>query len=238
MTDATSDTKPDTTTRPLRATEVIAGDGVGARIFYRVLRLIVKPIATLVFRIRYEGLDQVPRSGAFVLAPSHRSMLDVPFGGFVSKRRVRFMAKQELFVKRWQAWLFSALGGFPVERGATDRAALRAAQAILEGGEPLALFPEGTRNSGPELGDLFDGAAFLAARCQVPIVPVGIAGSEEILASGKKLPKFHKVVVVVGRPVAPPVVEGRVRRRDVAELTEALRLELQAAFDAANARNT
>jgi 1-acyl-sn-glycerol-3-phosphate acyltransferase len=205
-------------------------NGIGSRAFYRTLRAIVLPIARVVFRIRFTGLDRVPSAGPYVLAPSHRSLLDVPFAGFVAKRRVRFMAKKELFEKRFPAWFFTALGGFAVERGATDRAALRAAEAILEGGEPLALFPEGTRNRGSELGPLFHGAAFLAARCQVPIVPVGIGGSEQILPSGTRRPRIRRVAIVVGQPIAPPAHDGRVRRREVNELTDALRLELQAAF--------
>jgi len=208
-------------------------EGVGARAFYGALRVIAFGLARIFFRIRFIGLEHVPASGPFVLAPSHRSLLDIPFSGLVTKRRVCFMAKKELFEKRSLAWFFGALGGFPVDRGATDRAALRAAQEILDHGEPLALFPEGTRNSGPELGPLFDGAAFLATRAGVPIVPVGVGGSEEILPSGTRWPKFQRVSVVVGRPIVAPPIDHRVRRRDVTELTEALRVELQRVFSEA-----
>ncbi len=127
----------------------------------------------------------------------------------------------------------SALGAFPVDRAVTDRRAIRNAVAALEGGEPLVVFPEGTRRRGPLIEDLHHGVAYVAARCQVPIVPVGIGGSEEILARGRKVPKLQRVVLVVGEPIRPPAGDGPVRRAAIAALTEQLRTELQRLFDEA-----
>jgi 1-acyl-sn-glycerol-3-phosphate acyltransferase len=207
---------------------------LGKRIFYRVSRAIVLTPFKAIFWVRVRGRAKVPREGAFVVAPSHRSLMDIFFTGYITRRRIRFMAKQELFEKPFLAWLFSALGGFPVERGSADRAALRAAQDALESGEPVAIFPEGTRRHGRDVVDLFDGAAYLAARAGVPIVPVGIAGSEQILASGKTLPRPHKVAVVVGDPIQPPAhATGRVRRQEVTNTTGKIQVELQASFDEA-----
>jgi len=203
----------------------------GKRIFYRVAHALVLTPFKLLFRVRVHGREKVPRSGAFVVAPSHRSLMDIFFTAYITRRRIRFMAKQELFAKPFLAWLLTAGGGFPVDRGSADRAALRAAQQALEGGEPVAIFPEGTRNHGPEIGPLFDGAAYLAARLRVPVVPVAIGGSEEILPSGKVLPRLRRVVIVIGEPILPPHHGGRVRRREVAEMTEQLRVELQKCFD-------
>jgi 1-acyl-sn-glycerol-3-phosphate acyltransferase len=147
------------------------------------------------------------------------------------------MGKAELWKYGWSAKFFSALGGFPVERGGADRGAMRAAEAALTGGEPLGMFPEGTRRSGPVVEDLHNGVAFLAARRGVPIVPIGIGGSEAILARGRKLPKFGRVVVIVGEPIHPPARDpgASVRRTDVAALTEQLREAVQALFDEAEA---
>jgi len=203
----------------------------GKRIFYRVAHALVLTPFKLLFRVRVHGREKVPRSGAFVVAPSHRSLMDIFFTAYITRRRIRFMAKQELFAKPFLAWLLTAGGGFPVDRGSADRAALRAAQQALEGGEPVAIFPEGTRNHGPEIGPLFDGAAYLAARLRVPVVPVAIGGSEEILPSGKVLPRLRRVVIVIGEPILPPHHDGRVRRREVAQMTEQLRVELQKCFD-------
>ena len=188
-------------------------------ILWRLVRAVVLTLCRVLFRVRLVGRDRVPPDGAYILAPSHRSILDVPFSAFATRRRVCFLAKQELFSSRLGALLFPPLGGIPVERGTTDRAALRAADEVLGAGEPLAIFPEGTRRRGPELGALFHGAAYLALRRRVPIVPVGIGGSEEILPSGHVVPRPHRVVVVVGEPVEPPAGATARRRSDVTALT-------------------
>ena len=190
-------------------------------IFYRVARAIVLSLCRVLFRVRIRGLEHVPASGSYIIAPTHRSLLDIPFAAFVTRRRIRFMAKEELFAKPWLARLLTALGGFPVSRGSADRAALRTAQDIIESGEPTALFPEGTRLEGREVGELFDGAAYLAARTGVPILPVGIGGSEQILASGHVLPRLRRVAIVVGPPIAPPVRTGSAVNRPAVRATTA-----------------
>jgi 1-acyl-sn-glycerol-3-phosphate acyltransferase len=208
------------------------------RVVYAVARELVVGLSHLLWRARVLHRERLPRTGPYVLAPSHRSLLDTPFLGCVTRRRIRFMGKAELWQHGWSARLLSALGGFPVDRAVPDRAALRSAVAALEAGEPVAVFPEGTRRTGPVVEGLHDGVAYLAARVGVPIVPVGIGGSEQILARGRKLPKLHRVVLVVGEPLAPPPRDGRgtVRRSDVAALTGRLQAALQALFDEAEAQ--
>jgi 1-acyl-sn-glycerol-3-phosphate acyltransferase len=205
-------------------------------IFWRVVRTLVVGVCTVIFRVRVIGRDRVPASGAYVLAPSHRSILDVPFTARVTRRRIRFLAKQELFSSRIGGALFPRLGGISVERGTTDRAALRACDAVLVEGDPLAIFPEGTRRSGPALGALFHGVAYLALKRGVPIVPVGIGGSEQILPSGRAVPRPHRVVVVVGDPIVPDASQSARRRSDVAALTSTLATRLQSCFDEARQR--
>jgi 1-acyl-sn-glycerol-3-phosphate acyltransferase len=204
--------------------------------FYAVARAVVVGLCRLLWRARVLHRERLPVTGPYVLAPSHRSVLDIPFLSCVTRRRIRFMGKAELWRHGWSARLFSALGGFPVERGAPDRAALRSAMSALEGGEPLAVFPEGTRRAGPVVEDLHDGVAYLAARMGVPIVPVGIGGSEDILARGRKVPKLRRVVLVVGESLDPPPRDGSVRRGDVSALTERLRASLQELFQEAEGR--
>lgn len=204
--------------------------------FFRFARGVVAPLCRVVFRVEIRGVEHVPPTGAYILAPSHRSNLDTPFLALVTPRRIRFMAKQELFGKPWAAKLFTALGGVPVERGsATARSALKAIRATLEAGEPAALFPEGTRRSGPEIAELFDGTAYLAVKLGIPVVPVGIGGSEAILASGKKIPKLHKVAIVVGEPILPPEGATTRKRSDLAAITAQLQVEIQRLFDEAQA---
>ncbi len=204
--------------------------------FYGFARGLLLGISKVLFRIRISGTEHVPIDGAFIVAPSHRSYLDTPFVSFITRRRIRFMAKEELFASSFGRKLFTGLGGIPVTRGSPSaRSAMKAVQAALEAGEPAAVFPEGTRSHGPDIAPLFDGTAYLAVRLGVPIVPVGIGGSEEILASGKKLPRLHKVSVRVGAPIRPPAGATTRHRPDLVALSDELMKSLQSLFDDARA---
>jgi 1-acyl-sn-glycerol-3-phosphate acyltransferase len=198
--------------------------------FYRFARAVVLSLCKVVFRVRVIGIEHVPEDGAYIVAPTHRSILDVPFAAFITRRTIAFLAKEELFANRILARLFTSLGAVRVERGTADRGALRALESALRSGSPVAVFPEGTRRSGPEIAPLFDGAAFLAVKVGVPIIPVGVGGSEGILPKGKVFPRVRRVAVVVGAPIVPPVLEGRARRAAASRLTEELRAELQVVF--------
>jgi 1-acyl-sn-glycerol-3-phosphate acyltransferase len=203
--------------------------------WYTVARGIVEGFSRTMWRVEVRGREHVPRSGPFVLAPVHRSGIDFLVAGCVVRRRVRFMGKDSLWDHEALGKLCSSLGAFPVRRGAPDREALRTCEEALRTGEPIVLFPEGTRQSGPVVQPILDGAVFVAARAGVPIVPVGIGGSEWALPKGAKGLRPVKVVAVVGPPIPPPdrSETGRVPRRAVAELSQRLHLELQALFDEA-----
>lgn len=198
------------------------------RVLYRVLRAIVLGLCKVLFRLRVEGKENFP-PGPFILSPVHRSFIDTPIAGMATSRRMRFMGKESLWEIRPLGALLSVLGGFPVERGTADRTALRAATDVLSLGEPLVMFPEGTRRSGDRVRrtDMLDGPAFVAARTGVPIVPVGLGGTVRALPVGSVIPRPRRVVVVVGNPIPPPPkVGGRVPRRSVSELTDRLFDEL------------
>ena len=200
---------------------------------YRIVRSIVMSVCRPVFRVSIVGAEHVPAEGACIVAPTHRSLSDVPFTSFITPRVIRFLAKQELLDNPVGGWFFARMGAVPVERGTADRGALRALETALRGGDPVAVFPEGTRSEGPELAPLFDGAAYLALKLGVPIVPVGVGGTDRILPKGSRLPRVHKVAVVVGEPLHPLALDGGSRRRAAAKLTDELRDELQRCFDEA-----
>jgi len=203
-------------------------------ILYRAVRAAILGFCRLWFRLTIEGRENVPTSGAFVLAPVHRSFMDFGFVSGVTRRRLRYMGKAELWKSALFGRVLSALGAFPVHRGGADREALRRTIEVVQGGEPVVIFPEGTRRYGPVVEDLYEGAAYVAARAGIPIVPVGIGGSERAMAKGSKIPRPDKVHVIVGRPLPPPEsVDGRVPRRAVHELTQQLQLEVQRLFDTA-----
>jgi 1-acyl-sn-glycerol-3-phosphate acyltransferase len=204
-------------------------------LFYRVVHWILTNGSKLLWRVRVVGIDRVPATGGFVLAPSHRSMMDIPLSAIVTKRRIRFMGKVSLFRIPVLGTLFTWLGGFPVARDGTDRKAVRDSVAMLEGGEVLCVFPEGTRQNGPKIQPLQPGAAYLALRAGVPILPIGMAGSEEILRDhNSPIPHFGRVVITVGDPIVPEArASGVVARDKVDALTQQLSDSLQALFDQA-----
>ena len=170
-----------------------------------------------------------------MLAPVHRSFIDFGLVAKVDTRRIRYMGKDSLWKVGWFGRFITALGAFPVRRGAADREALRRCMDVIEGGEPLVLFPEGTRRSGPVVQELYEGAAYVAIRTGVPIVPVGIGGSERALPKGKRVPRPVKVHVIVGPPLTPPPpkASGHPSRSGLRELTDRLHTEVQRLFDEA-----
>ena len=200
---------------------------------YRFARAVVTGVCRVLFRVRVVGTEHVPPSGAYIIAPTHRSNLDTPFASFITKRRLRFMAKREMFQHPLSARSSCARRRTGRRGSPNARAALKATQAALKAGEPVAMFPEGTRRHGREVSDLFDGTAYLAVKLGVPIVPVGIGGSEEILASGKKIPRLRRVAVVVGEPIEPPSDATTRKRSDLVAITAQLQVELQKLFDEA-----
>ena len=203
-------------------------------ILYRIVRDTLLAFCRVYLRETVEGVEHVPSSGPFVLAPVHRSFIDFALVARVTRRRLRYMAKDSLWKVGLLGRLLDILGAFPVRRGAADRDALRRSVGVLEMGEGLVLFPEGTRRAGPVVQPLFEGAAYVACRTGAPIVPVGIGGSERAMRKGQRLPRPVKVHVVVGPPLLPPPTDGgRVSRRAVHELTERLRVEVQRLFDEA-----
>lgn len=203
-------------------------------VLYRVLRFIIVGFLRLYTRTTIIGAHNVPTDGAFVLAPIHRSNIDTPLAAAVTSRRLRFMGKDSLWKVRPIGWVLSALGSFPVTRGTADREALRRCVTVLEGGEPLVLFPEGTRQFGPLVMPLFDGAAYIAVKAGVPIVPVGIGGSARVMPKGSKMILPRKCVLVVGEPIRPAMDQsGRAPRSAVKDLTATLSNELQRLFDEA-----
>ena len=206
-------------------------------LFYRFARNVLAGFCRLYWRQTTDGKENLP-DGPFVLAPVHRSNIDTPVVCSLTRRRMRFMGKETVWKYRFPAWILNSLGGFPVHRGYVDREALRRCVTVLKGGEPLVLFPEGTRQAGPLIQPLFEGAAYLATRTGVPIVPVGIGGSARAMPKGSKMLRPVKVHVVVGEPLHADAVgpSGRASRKAVHQLTERLRDELQQLFDEAQAK--
>jgi len=203
---------------------------------YRICRAIFVTVVGLWFRPKVTGRENIPVDGPVILAPVHRSFADFGFSAFVTRRKLFFMAKDSLWKHRFLGRLLLTLGAFPVHRESADREALAHAEEVLRRGEMLVLFPEGMRQEGPVVGELLEGAAFLAARTGARIVPIGIGHSDEAMPKGRTIPKPLRITVVVGAPLPPPerTEGGRVSRSKVHATTEALRVAIQAAYDQAH----
>ena len=210
----------------------------GTRISYGLVRGVIWVVAKLLGRVTVIGRENIPVNGAFILAPVHRSNVDFALTSLVTRRPMRYMGKDNIWKSKPLGRFVSMLGAFPVHRGSADRDALKACTDIVNGGSPLVMFPEGTRQHGPVVQDLFDGTAYVAAKTNVPIIPMGIGGSEAMMPKGAKLLKPSKLVLIVGDPIPPPerTAAGRTPRSAVAAITERLHDEIQALFDEAQAR--
>lgn len=204
---------------------------------YQFWKAIATGFIRLMTRMTVDGKENLPRTGSYVLAPVHRSNVDTPIAAGVTRRRMRFMGKDSMWKNKPFGWLLSSVGGFPVTRGTTDIEALKRCIHVLNNGEPLVMFPEGERKSGPIVQPLFEGAAYVACRGRVPIIPVGIGGSERVMPKGAKFIYPRKVRVIVGQPIYPQIdSNGRAPRSEVKRLTAELHEQLQILFDEAQTR--
>jgi 1-acyl-sn-glycerol-3-phosphate acyltransferase len=201
--------------------------------FYELCRVLVRLINRVLFRATVEGPGRVPEVGPVIIAPVHRSFIDFFVASEVTRRKLHYMTKDSLWKNRLLARLIPVLGGFPVNRETADREALRRAQQVLDAGEVLIMFPEGTRRDGPVVADLHEGVAFLALRTGATIVPVGIGGSASVMPKGSHFPRPRHVHLVVGEPieVPAPTGRGRVSRSRTRELTEQLTISIQHLYD-------
>ncbi|MGE5576695.1 MAG: lysophospholipid acyltransferase family protein [Syntrophothermus sp.] len=169
--------------------------------FYRFARALVRFLAKVLFRWEVKGAEHMPQRGGVILAANHVSLLDPLFVGSTVNRKVHFMAKEELFKIPLLGRVITALGAFPVRRGAADRQAIREALRILETGEVVGIFPEGTRSVDGELQKAKNGIALLATRANAPVVPAVISRSKKMTRGRFHLPRLVKIRVLLGPPI-------------------------------------
>ena len=175
------------------------------RIVYWLARAVLQPFFLVYFRLQRVGREHLPASGPVIIASNHRSFMDPFVIGMMLRRPVYFVAKIELFGNPVVAWLLSALGAFPVERGQGDRGAMTTARAILERGDCVVIFPEGTRTRPGALAEPKRGVGRLALETGAPVVPIALIGTEAVRRGWRIRP--HRVRIRAGRPLRFPQVD-------------------------------
>jgi 1-acyl-sn-glycerol-3-phosphate acyltransferase len=187
--------------------------------FYLFIWTLVRNLSRFLWRLTWEGVENIPREGGVIIASNHISWYDPPFVSVSCPREVHFMAKRELFFIPLLGLVIRNLNAFPVSRGKYDRQALEAAIEVLKKGEALIVFPEGTR--GRKKGEFLPpkaGIGVLAREGQVPIVPTYISGSDEL---AKVFFSFGRVRVIFGKPIQKEWVmslpEGKAGYQQIAE---------------------
>jgi len=167
------------------------------RVVYWLARMPLQFFLKFYFRASRAGYEQIPASGAAIIASNHRSFFDPFVIGTMSRRPIYYVAKSELFRNPVLAWFISALGGFPVERGTGDRDAIHTAKELLARGELVLIFPEGTRTRPGPLAKPKRGVGRLALESGAPVIPVAIIGTEDV-RNGILL-RRHRVRVIAGK---------------------------------------
>jgi 1-acyl-sn-glycerol-3-phosphate acyltransferase len=185
----------------------------------RAIRVTVAKVLPLLFRTRVLGRERVP-AGGVILAGNHVSYADPVLLWCESPRPVHFMAKSDLWDHGFIGWGLDRLWAFPVRRDAVDRAALTKASGLLKADEIVGIFPEGSRHAAE--GESHGGAAFLSIHNRVPVVPVGIAGTERIWPKGKRLPRLPRVVFSFGEPIDPAAFGEHGHKERVGEMTDSI----------------
>jgi glycerol-3-phosphate dehydrogenase (NAD(P)+) len=174
-------------------------------VLYWLVRAILMPAFLLYFRLERIGREHIPSTGPVLLAANHRSFLDPFVIGALTRRPVYYVAKRELFERRWLAWLLNSLGAFPVDRGSGDEHAMSTARTILERGDCVVIFPEGTRVRRGPLGAPHRGVGRLALQTGARVIPVAVIGTEDVRRGWRVRPR--KVTLRCGRPLRFPIVE-------------------------------
>ena len=159
-----------------------------------------KVLSFIYFPRTVKGWEHVPKKGAYILASNHISNLDPPILGISTPRRLHFMAKIELFKHPLVGWWLKKLWAFPVKRGEADFGALKEALKCLKKGQPVLVFPEGTRRMDNTPMKPQPGSGFLAMKSAVPVVPVYIHGSDRAMPPGSKGFKRSHITVTYGKP--------------------------------------
>lgn len=186
-------------------------------LWYLFWKTAVWAIGKIAFQLRIEGREHEPAQGPFIVAANHASALDPPLVGASLHHRASYMGKSELFAVPILGPLLRSIGVFPVRRGEADHRAIRTSLDVLASGGVLVMFPEGTRSLDGRLQKPEPGAAMIALRTGVAVLPAAVIGSYRILPRGTRWPRFQRITIRMGPPLTVPRSNGRLDRQALEE---------------------
>jgi 1-acyl-sn-glycerol-3-phosphate acyltransferase len=189
---------------------------------------VVAPMLRFYFRGQVYGMENVPRHGPVVIVANHASDFDPPLLSCSVRRPVSYMSKEELFKVPIFGRAIALYGAYPVKRGSADRSALRAAMHQIDQGWAVGIFLSGTRTPDGRIPEAKLGAAMIAAKKQVPLLPVSLWGTHRIMPKGSRLPRFVPVTVRIGQLIPPP---ESTERQVLEETTDACVAAIHALHD-------
>ncbi len=185
--------------------------------FYIVARWICRCLLKIIGRWQIEGKANMPATGGIIIASNHTSNIDPVVIGCTFDRRVSYLAKEELFKIPVLSWVCRQLGAFPIKRGAGDRGAIRETLKILQDGLAFGIFPEGTRSKDGKLQAGKPGIAMVALKAKVPVIPVGMLGTQQ----------GRNIRVKIGQPISfPEYWDKKVSKEDLEVVTAQIMAEI------------
>ena len=197
---------------------------VAKRLWYAFLHFVCRLLATLLFQVRVSGRDFVPREGGVLVLSNHQSHFDPVLIGLACDRRLNYLARETLFGFTPFRWLIESLDAIPIDREGLGLAGLKETLRRLKAGEPVLIFPEGTRSRDGEMAPLKPGFSALARRANVPLLPVAIEGAYEAWPRRRLLPGTATIHIQFGEPLFPEAAAAYDERGLVAEVERRIRL--------------
>jgi len=189
--------------------------------FYNLVKFLMIVIVPLLTRWRVKGRENVPAHGPLLVVANHISNADPPLIAISLGRKVKFMAKRDLFRSRLSNSVMHGFGAFPVSKGQVDIGALRRARRVLGKNKALVVFPEGRRSRKEQLVSAYSGAALIALRSDVTLLPVGISGTEK-MESISWLWHRPRITINIGHPFRLPPVDGRLTKEELSGSTDSI----------------
>ena len=188
---------------------------------YYIVHSLIRVLFLLLTSRKIEGRQNIPPRGAVIFVSNHIELVDSPLLWTSLGRRVYFMAKKELFDSRIISFFMTKFGAFPVSKNRADRQALTKAQQLLADGQALLIYPEGMRSHSRKIKLAFHGAAFISSSSDVPIVPIGVCGTERIRGIGWIL-RRPRLSIKIGKPFRLPPIEGYKTKARLSKRTDAI----------------